>query len=53
MSPVRAFKDLDEFKKLTPNDGPILIDGTGNRTQRPKDKDVRKENRSGKKKILR
>ena len=53
MSPAREFKDLEAFKKLIPSDGPIIVDGTEHRTQRPVDKEVRKENYSGKKKISR
>lgn len=51
MAPVREFKDLEMFKKLIPNDEPIIIDGTEQRIQRSVNKEVRQEDFSGKKKI--
>ena len=53
MAPTREFENLGEFKKLISSDEPIIIDGTEHRTQRPVNKDVRKERFSGKKKISR
>lgn len=53
MAPAREFPGAAEFKKLIPSDEPIIVDGTEHRTQRPKDKEVRKERSSGKKKISR
>lgn len=53
MSPTRKFEDIEAFKKLIPSDEPIIVDGTEHRTQRPVNKEVRKENYSGKKKISR
>lgn len=52
MAPAREFKNIKEFKKLIPDDGPIIIDGTEHRTQRPVNKEVRDKNYSGKKKTL-
>lgn len=53
MSPAREISGIEEFKKLIPDDEPIIVDGTEHRTQRPKNKEVRRERRSGKKKISR
>ena len=52
MMPEREFESVEKLRKMIPDGSTILIDGEEQRTQRPGNKDVRKERFSGKKRIL-
>lgn len=47
--PKREFKDAAEFTEHLKNEATLIFDGTEQRTQRPNDDGVQKENYSGKK----
>ncbi len=48
--PVRKIKSIEEFVELFPEVNEVMIDGTERPIQRPDDKDLQKQNYSGKKK---
>lgn len=51
-APKRSFASVEEFKDYFHQKGPILIDATEQRTQRPSDSDYQKDMYSGKKKPI-
>jgi len=53
VAPVREFKSVQLFRDYFKNDGTLIVDGTEQKTERPKDKTGQKQNYSGKKKLSR
>lgn len=51
-APKREFKDVEEFKEFFKDSDSIIIDGTEQRMQRPKDTEKQKDSYSGKKKRI-
>lgn len=52
MMPEREFESVEQMRKLIPKGSTVLVDGEEQRTQRPVNKEVRKERYSGKKRTL-
>jgi len=50
-APIREFKTVKEFQEYFSEDETLIIDGTEQPTERPKDKTAQKQNYSGKKKL--